>query len=124
MTRKVQKGPSVRMAHHLRALAAANRTMPAAGAKVEGVPRTKPSAIIARNAAGYATRIILYTSSGGSMPPRARWVRSFDAARVASTAIGKKTTIKTASAVNILYFCGGAPHLLLCGGAPPPPPVA
>ena len=115
MTRNVQDGPSVTMAHHLSALAAANSIMPAVSGRVEGMPQTKPSAIMARNAAGYAIRIILYTSSGGSTPPRARCVRSFEAASVASTAIEKKTTIKMASAVNILYFCGGAP---------PPPPVA
>ena len=53
MTRKVQKGPSERIAHHLSALAAAKTAAPATSERPAAAPpRHAPSASIARNAAG------------------------------------------------------------------------
>src|SRR5438105_3786236 len=66
--------------------------------------------VMARNPPGYAQRIRPYTSSGGSMPPRARWTRSLLAARTASNAIGAKTITKmiTEAITEVTSVAGAA----------------
>ena len=100
MTRKVQKGPRVRIAHHFSAFAAAKIETPATSTPREGAPPRAPSATIARKAAGYAMRINAYTSPGGSMPPRARCARWFAAARRASISIDPNTTARTMNGIR------------------------
>src|SRR5436309_8914720 len=100
MTRNVQKGPSVAIAHHFNTFAHPNSVAPAISAQVPGRPRMAPSANMVRNAAGYARRIAWYTSPLASIPPRRRCARSFLEARRASMSIRPNTTKKTAAVMT------------------------
>src|SRR5437667_4116207 len=113
MTRKVQKGPRARIAHHFKPLAATKSARPARNHFGEGLPRTACSTTIPRNVAGYATRMIPYTSWGASIPPRLSWALSFDAALHASRSIGTKTRARTAgvNTANGLRTRGSIPPM-------------